>query len=488
MGGAAERWRRSAEQILDQPRILDSHIADLLHPEAPAHPAERERRDGFILRRLGKSLKAAMGRVRRRTARRARERLQAQRMDRLIETAGALVAKLDRTGAALSVSGNCRDFLGLPPGALMGRGFFEHVHVADRPAFLQAIADASRGASDVGAILRLRGAARVDRGAYVEPVFHWLDMRASPWRAPRDSDQAGAAIAIFRDVTEARRRQDELEAARAAAEEASLSKDRFLANVSHELRTPLNAIIGFSEILGDPDFAPRDLAKQREYAAIIHQSGQHLLAVVNSILDLSKMRSGSFELDPEPFPIAPLIDSCCDMVKLGAQENAIEIIRAYPAELGEFTGDKRACRQILINLLSNAVKFTPVSGRVNVSARREGNMIVILVADTGVGMSAHDLARLGDPFFQVRAAPDRPFTGTGLGLSIVRGLVGLHGGSLAVASEPGEGTGVLVRLPVDCRRAGDKINASATIETIPRFRRGDDQRDVFQTIMGKKIA
>jgi len=163
-------------------------------------------------------------------------------------------------------------------------------------------------------------------------------------------------------------------------------------------------------------------------------------------------------------------------------------MRACPEELGELIGDKRACAQILINLLSNAVKFTPVAGRVSVSARREGHSIAILVADTGVGMSPQDLARLGDPFFQVRASSDRPFIGTGLGLSIVRGLVGLHGGSLVVASEPGEGTCVLVRLPVDCRRAGDKINASAKIETIPRFRRGDDQRDVFKNMMGKKIA
>lgn len=435
---------------------------------------------------------AAIGCVRHQTVRSESERLQAERVRSLIETVGALVVTHDRSGAATSVSRNCQGMFGLPPGELMGRGFFEHVHVADRPAFLKAIADASLGAATATATLRLRSSAQVDRGNYAEPVFLWLDMRASRWDADaggqREDNQTGGAIAIFRDVTEAKLRQDELEAARAAAEAASLAKDQFLANVSHELRTPLNAIIGFSEILGDSQLAPRDSSKQREYAAIVHQSGMHLLAVVNSILDLSKIRSGSFEIVPEAFPIAPLINSCCDMVTLGAQENQIEIRRAYPQELGEFIGDKRACKQILINLLSNAVKFTPANGSVTISARQEGNSIVILVADTGIGINARDLARLGDPFFQVKAALDRPFAGTGLGLSIVRGLVGLHGGAITVASEPGKGTCFLIRLPVDCRRAIDKARASAKIETIPRFYRGDDQRDIFQQIMVKKIA
>lgn len=446
----------------------------------------------FLIPAVAYATVAAIGCVRLQRGRSETERLQAERLRSLIETVGDLVVTHDRSGAATSVSPNCRSLFGLPPSELMGRGFFEHVHVADRPAFLKAIADASLGAATVNATLRLRTSAQIDRGHYAEPVFLWLDMRASRWDAdasgPQDGKQAGGAIAIFRDVTKAKLRQDELEAARAAAEEASLSKDQFLANVSHELRTPLNAVIGFSEILGDAELAPRDPAKQREYAAIIHQSGQHLLAVVNSILDLSKIRSGSFEITPEPFPIAPLIESCCDMVKLGAKENQVEILRPCPVELGELIGDKRACKQILINLLSNAVKFTPPKGSVTISARREGNSIVILVADTGIGMNSRDLARLGDPFFQVKAALDRPYAGTGLGLSIVRGLVGLHGGAIAVASEPGKGTCFQIRLPVDCRRAIDKAHASAAIEAIPRFCRGDDQREIFQQIMVKKIA
>ncbi|WP_051335641.1 PAS domain-containing sensor histidine kinase [Methylocapsa acidiphila] len=445
----------------------------------------------FIVPALGFATLAAICSARSRAAGAASERLQAERVRSLIEAAGELVVTHNRAGAATYVSDNCRSLFGLPASALIGRGFFERVHVADRPAFLKAVADASRCASPAATLMRLRGGGEVDRGAYVAPVFHWLEMRASRWDAgngAKDAGSGGGAIAVFRDVTAAKQREDELEAARAAAEAASLSKDQFLANMSHELRTPLNAIIGFSEMLGDARLAPRDPSKQREYATIIQQAGQHLLGVANSILDLSKIRSGAFEVTPEAFTIAPLIDSCCDLVKLSAQENRIEIVRAYPEELGEFIGDRQAYKQILINLLSNAVKFTPAPGYVSVVARREVASVVIQVADTGVGISAHDLGRLGDPFFQVKSSLDRPFTGTGLGLSIVRGLVGLHGGAIAVASEPGQGTCVAIRLPIDCRRAAGKSRPWAEIETIPRFRRGDEERDIFQKIMGMKIA
>ena len=129
-----------------------------------------------------------------------------------------------------------------------------------------------------------------------------------------------------------------------AAEDASLWKDQFLANVSHELRTPLNAIIGFSEILSDAGLSPQEPGKQREYAAIIHKSGQHLLAVVNSILDMSKIQSGAFDIRPEPFALPPLIDLCCDMVKLKATEGSVELVRAYPEKIDEIVGDKRAYR------------------------------------------------------------------------------------------------------------------------------------------------
>ncbi len=258
--------------------------------------------------------------------------------------------------------------------------------------------------------------------------------------------------------------------------------------MSHELRTPLNAIIGFSEILGNAELAPDDPAKQREYAAIIHQSGQHLISVVNSILDLSKIQAGAFELQPAPFALRPLIDCCCDMIQLRALERGIAIARGCPDGLDEVIGDRRAFKQILINLLSNAVKFTPADGAVSIRAEVEGKWLMLVVADSGVGIHAQDLARIGSPFFQAKGSLDRPYEGTGLGLSIVRGLVGLHGGSIAVASEPDQGTCVLVRLPMDCRGAADSARATASIETIACYRRGDGQNDLLQQLTVKKIA
>jgi two-component system, cell cycle sensor histidine kinase DivJ len=430
------------------------------------------------------------GVVRLRTLRRMAKQVRARHYDSLAENMGCLILCCDRSGSVSSVSSNCEALFGLRPSALTGRGFFERVQVADRPAFLKTIADTRAGFATIDATLRWRGTARVDRGGLAEPVFLWLDMRArcgGDYRAAQAGSQDDDVVAVFRDVTETKLREAALEDARAAAEEANLAKDYFLAQAGHELRTPLNAIAGFSELLGDPRLAPPDPEKQREYARIIHRSGRHLLAVVNSILDLSKIQSGSLAIEIEPFAVAPLIDLCCDMVKLHAKNNGVELLRAYPANLEEITGDRRVCTQILVNLLSNAIKFTPANGSVTICARPEANSLLILVADTGIGIAASDLARLGDPFFQAKALPDRQDKGTGLGLSIVRGLVGLQGGTIMVASEPGKGTSVRVRLPLDCRGLAAKAGIRTKIETFAHLP-VPDQHDLCQQMTVKKIA
>ena len=430
------------------------------------------------------------GIVRLRTLRRMAKQVRARHYDSLAENTGCLILCCDRSGSVSSVSSNCEALFGLRPSALTGRGFFERVQVADRPAFLKTIADTRAGFATIDATLRWRGTARVDRGGLAEPVFLWLDMRArrgGDYRAAQAGSQDDDVVAVFRDVTETKLREAALEDARAAAAEANLAKDYFLAQAGHELRTPLNAIAGFSELLGDPRLAPPDPEKQREYARIIHRSGRHLLAVVNSILDLSKIQSGSLAIEIERFAVAPLIDLCCDMVKLHAKNYGVELLRAYPANLEEITGDRRVCTQILVNLLSNAIKFTPANGSVTICARPEANSLLILVADTGIGIAASDLARLGDPFFQAKALPDRQDKGTGLGLSIVRGLVGLQGGTIMVASEPGKGTSVRVRLPLDCRGLAAKAGIRTKIETFAHLP-VPDQHDLCQQMTVKKIA
>jgi cell cycle sensor histidine kinase DivJ len=418
------------------------------------------------------------------------ERRGAARYYDLARTVGDLVLHHDRGGAVLFASRESEILFGLPSRELMGRGFFERIHVGDRPAFLKTIAEAARSSETITATLRLRrSSAASGQGQFDEPVFVWVEMRARRQGGLENDggDREGAVVAVVRDVTRVKLREEEIERARLDALRANAWKDRFLANLSHELRTPLNAIIGFSELLGNAELCPNEPVKQREYAGIIHISGQHLLAVVNSLLDMSKIEAGSFDILPEPFELPPLIDMCCDMVSLKAMESGVELIRVYPAKLDELVADKRSVKQILINLLSNAVKFTPSRGKVTVGVRPQGNSLAIYVADTGIGILSHDLPRLGDPFFQARDSYDRPYEGTGLGLSIVRGLVGLHGGTMAVESAPGEGTCVTVRLPLDCRRAVAQRGQSAKIEVMPRRAQATFLDDPRETGV-KKIA
>jgi cell cycle sensor histidine kinase DivJ len=404
-------------------------------------------------------------------ARRARRREAVGGAERYAALAGAigdLVLRHDRSGGVLAANGETAALFGHDAANFIGRGFFNLVHVGDRPAYLDALDRAARGDCAAVATVRLRAGA-TER----EPQFRWAELRAR--RLVADPDGA-ATMSVVRDVSAAKTAEERLQAARAEAEIANAWKDRLLANVSHELRTPLNAILGFSEILGDPDLAPSDPVRQREYAKIIHASADHLLSMVNLILDTSKIAAGTFRILPEPFALEPLIADCCDMVRLKAEAGGVTLEQAPIKDVGELVADKRACRQILLNLLANAVKFTDRGGRVAVGAAARGDQIHIFVVDTGLGIPADSLSRLGDPFFQVRNDYDRSFEGAGLGLSLVRGLVGLHGGALKVESLAGVGTRVTVRLPRVCRPDAT-IGAPAPLETEARLSAGVDDVD-----------
>ncbi len=384
---------------------------------------------------------------------------------------GDIVLNLDRTGAVSALLGEVHKTYGMEERDLLGRGFFQRVHVADRPAFLKLVCDAAETGGPLDALLRIQtGATRNPATRVLEPVFGAFDARACRVSATVDSDDAAAPqiVCILRDVTLERRAEEEIASARLQGELANAAKTRFLANISHELRTPLSAIIGFSDILASETLEPADPAKRREYARIIGESGQHLLEMVNAILDMSKIESGAMQLAPEPFSLPDLADQCCAMMQLKADQNGVALARDYARGLDEIVADRRACKQILINLLSNAVKFTPAPGRVEVDIRPEGNTLAVSVIDTGIGIAPADLDRLGDPFFQASAAHDRAYEGTGLGLSLVRGLVALHGGSITIESAPQAGTRVTVRLPLDCRNHSEKTPAGVKIETIVR--------------------
>jgi two-component system, cell cycle sensor histidine kinase DivJ len=354
-----------------------------------------------------------------------------------------VITRHGRNGAVLFVSPAAEPLLGVPVSELAGHGLFDRVHVADRPAFLTALADAAALGEDRSVEFRIRRDGEPSGGH-----FTWIEMRCRPLE-PGAATSERDVVAVLRDVSERKINERALEIARKESERVNNAKSRFLATMSHELRTPLNAIIGFSDMLGN-DSIELDVAREREYAMLINESGHHLLSVVNGILDMSKMESGNFEITPEPFAPEPAIRSCCDLLVLKAQEAGVELTTRIAGDLPEIVADRRAVSQILINLISNAIKFTPRGGRVCVSALCDGARIAVTVEDNGVGICEADLPRLGEAFFQARASYDRRHDGTGLGLSIVKGLVRLHGGDMDIRSRLGAGTQVTVRLPVDC--------------------------------------
>jgi two-component system, cell cycle sensor histidine kinase DivJ len=363
-----------------------------------------------------------------------------------------VITRHGRHGNVLFVSPAAEAMIGMPIRSLYGHGLFDRVHVADRPGYLKALSDAAAGGHAQSAQFRVKREVPAER-ARMEDAFVWVEMRCRPLGpAPRDrnGDESQEVVAVMRDISANKTQQQALEEARAEAERANTAKGRFLATMSHELRTPLNVIIGFSEMLTKEGPMMLDAERRQSYAQLINESGNHLLAVVNGILDMSKIDSGHFEITPEPFAPDLALATCCDLLALKAGEAGIEIVRRIAPDVPEINGDKRAFNQILINLLSNAIKFSERGGRVTVSALLDDAMIVVSIADTGVGIGADDLPRLGNPFFQARASYDRRHDGAGLGLSIVKGLVDLHGGRLDIDSRLGRGTTVTVRLPVDC--------------------------------------
>ncbi len=394
------------------------------------------------------------------------DRRNARDLRLLTDAIGDIVVHFDRTGAVSSIVGDTYKTYGLEMRDLFGRGFFQRVHVADRPAFLKLVSDAISNEAPANAVLRLHiGGAENSSNGYREPVFNYFDARTCRVESNGADglNSTAPVVCILRDVTAARRAEEEIAAARRESELAMAGKTRFLANVSHELRTPLNAIIGFSEMLSSEELEPQEPEKRREYARIISSSGHHLHEVVNSILDMSKIESGSMQIFPEPFAMPVLVEQCCDMIQIKADQGMVTLAREYPLELEELVADKRACKQILINLLSNAVKFTPAKGKVTVRLWPEGNSLALSVSDNGIGIAANDLARLGDPFFQASSSHDRAYEGTGLGLSVVRGLVGLHGGAISIESALKAGTTVTVRLPLDGRGHPERVSANTKI-------------------------
>ncbi|QOF74122.1 PAS domain-containing sensor histidine kinase [Aminobacter sp. SR38] len=352
----------------------------------------------------------------------------------------AVVLRIAHNGDVTDVSEQARTMLRLQPELLLGTALFDRIHVADRVGYLCALADMRDGAQlrEVELRLRLPRQNEGDAGDNFRPFALEL-MKAD----------GQAFVAVVRNNDTVAELRDQLATAADAVKSAELAKSNFLAAVSHELRTPLNAIIGFSDMLLHEMFGGFKEPRQKEYVGIVRDSGQHLLDVVNSILDVTKIESGCYAITPEPFRFRDAVDMCASMLARQAQAKSLDLAVEVAAGTGELKADRRAVQQMLINLVSNAVKFTPDGGRVEIGAKRLGSRLHFWVSDTGIGIAQDDLSRLGTPFTQIQNDYTRRFEGTGLGLSLVKGLVALHDGTMSIESAPDEGTTVTISLPIE---------------------------------------
>jgi len=254
--------------------------------------------------------------------------------------------------------------------------------------------------------------------------------------------------AVLRDITHWKNVEEELVAARRAAETANTQKSDFLAKISHEIRTPLNAIIGFSEVMASERFGPIGNERYREYLRDIHVSGGHLMSLINDLLDLSKIEAGKVDLAFEAVPVNPAIQECVALMQPQANRERIIIRTALAADVPSVVADPRSLRQILLNLLSNAVKFTRPGGQVIVSSTLEANgEVVVKVRDTGIGMNEKDIETAMKPFRQVAGARDNRDQGTGLGLPLTKALIEANRAAFAIDSAPSQGTLIRITFP-----------------------------------------
>lgn len=282
------------------------------------------------------------------------------------------------------------------------------------------------------------------------------------WFQIRDRRTAdGGTVVVQTDITAHKRAEEVLRSAKDRAEWANRAKSEFLTNTSHELRTPLNAIIGFAQMMEDELFGELGNPRYRDYTKNIRESGEHLLSVVNDLLDLSKIEAGKQSLHDEPIVVSDAVQTAWKLAKACAEGAHPALVSDMPETLPKLRADKRLFQQIVLNFLSNAVKFTSADGKVETIARigRDGTFVLQIV-DTGIGMNREDLKRAFEPFGQGNGGLTRNHEGTGLGVPLSKALIELHGGTLNIDSEPGSGTTVTVRFPENRVVNGDRLDSA----------------------------
>jgi len=368
-----------------------------------------------------------------------------------IESASEAFAVWDRAGRLLLSNENFRAWFGLEPRLLKPGTIYRDVMRAASAAIVRESrgeADGVREAETAdGRWIQISERRTADGGLVLTAADVTAIKRQEEARARNEAELEQLVARLRQHQAELAVLAREYETEKTRAEAANRAKSEFLANMSHELRTPLNAINGFSEIMAGEMFGPMGDARYKEYARDIFNSGQHLLAVINDILDMAKIEAGKLKLQYERVAVQDLVEDALRLMRGRAEAGGLEVSVSLQ-ELPRIECDYRALKQILLNLLSNAVKFTPRGGHISVKGERIGGYVRLSVRDTGIGIAAEDLARLARPFEQVETQHAKTQQGTGLGLALTRSLIEMHGGRLELASEPGLGTTAAVAMPI----------------------------------------
>jgi PAS domain S-box-containing protein len=378
---------------------------------------------------------AAIALERHRTERALEEQLHFMRQ--LLDAIPTPIFFKDAAGRYLGCNASFASTLGIAPQTIIGKTVYDI-----SPRALAEVYDAAdRDLIEKRGVQVYEAAVRVADGSLRDVVFHKATFSNA-------DGTLGGLVGVILDITERKRAEERYRETAQQAELASRAKSEFLAHMSHELRTPLNAIIGFSQLLQLAKWGALGDARYGEYARHIHESGAHLLAVINEILDLSKAESGRLELQLAEIDCGAVVAGCIEMLHPQVMQAGVTVSFKLPAPPIRLEVDEPKFRQILINLLSNAIKFTPRGGLITVVARAEpAGSLLLTVQDTGIGMAPEDIPTALQPFGQIDSRIARQHTGTGLGLPLTAKLVELHGGTIDIESAPNSGTLVVIRLP-----------------------------------------
>ena len=361
-----------------------------------------------------------------------------QELTAILDTATDGVVILAASGEIESVSAGAAALFGLEPQELTGTNFADLLTPESRALALDYLSGLE--ANGLASLLNEGREVEASAGTGSIPLFMTVGRISS--------SEGRRFCAVLRDITHWKRTEAELVAARRAAETASHQKSEFLARVSHEIRTPINAIIGFSEVMIEERFGPVENERYREYLRDIRTSGEHVVSLINDLLDISKIEAGRLDLSFAAVPLNDLVRECLSLMQPQANRAHVVLRSGLSKEVPAIVADQRTLRQIVLNLLSNSVKFTAPGGQVIASTSiAETGEAILRVRDTGEGMSEEELARALEPFRQIATTPLADRTGTGLGLPLTKALVEANRASLSIRSARGEGTVVTITFP-----------------------------------------